>query len=116
MKNKFDIYFYIPLIIYIAFVIISIFYIGFTVIEYKAYIIFFTLFVISNTISRNNKFLNVIGFILLILLTVYSYIIGTYEYLNYASFYVSVGLCIYFLFIYILKKMFFKPKKENNNI
>lgn len=110
MKKIFSIYYYIPVLLYTIFLLFMGIPRGITYITFNMLIFLGILLIIAIMFSIKNGYVNLIGFILLIVNTIYGLIIGNQEYISYCTFYIALVLDIFYVIIYFLDRLFFREK------
>lgn len=100
-KNKMLILFYVPLVVYILFTIFVLVN-GLKISIVYAMLTFLLLLFTGIGLSSQNRKLEVLGFISLIIFTIWYLIMGYYDYLKWTSSIVSIVNLIYVLLVYKL--------------
>ena len=94
----------IPFVLYVVFNIIMIFVIGFTPVLSHIILNTILLFAIGLNFSLDIKKYNILGLIFLIVYTIINVILGYFDYLKWASSYISVFVMLYYLLVFTINR------------
>lgn len=120
-KNIFRVFINLPLILYILIMLFLSLFIGLTVLLDRVLIQIIILLGISINLCLERKKYNIIGIVFITINLIYNIIIGYYDSLTNVKFntlngsiYITIGLTMYYLVIYIFKKCLEKNIKNRN--
>lgn len=109
--NAFFVLFNVPFMLYLLSVIILVMVIKPYVIIPHFLIFSSLLLVVGILLSLNKRKADIVGFVTIFISIILGYVIGKEEYLKWSSLYLTAGIGMYYLMIYVIKMIYLKLKK-----